>query len=116
VVVTVSEVLVGKDVPENVRELPVTSDNSLASMEKEVRVVCPKDVQECTISTEIPTFIKWIQSISESTIERVRCTDEGEVVSCKATIPKGVLKFQKSGRKSNQHNQMVTYGSERGEN
>lgn len=108
------EVRRGDDVPAEVREMPITEDSRLSSMEKEVRVVGPKDSEYLTVSTEVATIIKWLQSVSVSSFERVTVNDDGVIVGCKATVPKGILKFQGSARKSNTHSQMVSYGDAKG--
>lgn len=102
------------DPPENVRNLPVTSDESLSTEEKEVRMVASNDDEEFVIGTEIPTVMKWLQSVPHSTFEWVRLNGEGSMIGCKAKIPKGGLKLQQSARKSNTHSQMVSYGNLRG--
>lgn len=102
-----------QDAPENVRELPVASDPELSTEEKELRMVTANDQDRMVVSTEIPTFVKWLQSIRGSTFEWVRLDAEGSIVAAKATVPKGNVKLQATARKSNQHSQMVSYGEER---
>lgn len=109
-----TEQLTGDAVPDNVRSLPVTSDSEISTEEKEVRIVGANDLEECTVSTEIPTIIKWLQSIEESSFDWVRLNEEGEIIGCNATVPKGVIKLQGTARKSNQHSSMVSYGPLRG--
>lgn len=96
--------------PERVREKAVSSDGSLTSSEKELRMVCPNDVDHCTVSTEIPTIMKWLQSIEEASYTRVRTDGDGKIVGLTADIPKGIVKLQSTARKSDQHSQMVSYG------
>jgi len=100
----------GDAIPDDLREREVRSDPSLGTEEKELRMVAPNDVDYCRVGTEIPTFIKWLQSIPTSTFESVRIDEHGAIVACRATIPKGVLKLQATARKSDQHSQMVSYG------
>lgn len=57
------------DIPEDVRDRAVSRDDALGSMEKELRMTCPNDTDYCHVGTEIPTIIKWLQSIEESTFE-----------------------------------------------
>lgn len=95
---------------EAIRESEVTSDSSLETEEKEIRMVSANDEDRMMISTEIPTFIKWLQSIEPVEFERVRTNDSGEIVAATATVPKGIVKLQATARKSNQHSQMVSYG------
>jgi hypothetical protein len=105
----------GEDIPEDIRQRPTTSDPALNSAEKELRVTGHNDEEELSISTEIPTVIKWILSVSESEVDWVRVNGDGAVVACHATIPKGIVKLQGTARKSNTHSQMVTYGDEWGD-
>lgn len=98
------------DIPEDVRDRAVSRDDALGSMEKELRMTCPNDTDYCHVGTEIPTIIKWLQSIEESTFEWVRVDEDGSIIGCYARVPKGVVKLQGSARKSNRHNQMVSYG------
>lgn len=100
--------------PGDVRELDVTADPDLSSVEKEVRMVSSSPDEEFTISTEIPTIIKWLQSVPAASFEWVRMDSERRIVACKAKIPKGIVKLQATARKSNQHSQMVSYGELRG--
>lgn len=100
------------DVPEDVRERDVTSDEALSTEEKEVRIVGSKPDDSVVCSTEIPTLIKWLQSIEESDFEWVRTNGEGAIVAAQATVPKGIVKLQGRARQSNTHSQMVTYGDE----
>lgn len=99
-----------EEVPTDVRDRDASTDGALLPAEKELLVTCPNDVDYCRVTTEIPTFVKWLQSIEESSFDWVRTDEQGAIVACSATIPKGQLKLQGSARKSNQHSQMVSYG------
>lgn len=98
--------------PENVRELPVTSDERLSAQEKETNLNFPNDLECGTITSEVPSVMKWVLSVSESRIKWVRLTESDEIIALQAEIPKGIVKLQQSARKSNQHSQMVSYGEE----
>jgi len=89
---------------------PIGSDDALEAMEKETTLTIPNDTDCARIHSEVPTIIKWIGSIDGSTIESTRVVG-GEIVAVTATIPKGILKFQATARKSNTHSQMVSYGA-----
>lgn len=102
------------DVPENVRELSVASDPDLSPEEKEVRMVAASDRDVMTVCTEVPTIIKWLQSIQSSEFDWVSMDGDGRIIGAKAKVPKGVVKLQATARKSNQHSQMVAYGEARG--
>lgn len=109
------QVLRDDDVPGGIRDWPVESEESLGTAEKEVRLHGANDEDTLTVSTEIPTVIKWIFSVEESEINRVRVNEDGAVVACHTEIPKGIVKLQGTARKSNTHSQMVSYGSQRGD-
>lgn len=99
--------------PEDARQRDVTSDEDLLPEEKETNMTFPNDLDRGVIYTEVPTTIKWVLSIEESDLERVRINDEGEIIGCRAKIPKGIIKLQGSARKSDSHSQMVSYGDMR---
>lgn len=103
------------DPPSNVRQMPVASDDSLSKHEKELRMVGSNDSNEMVVSTEIPTIVKWLQSIPSSSFDWIRTDGDGAIVACKARVPKGVVKLQATARKSDTHSQMVAYGDARGE-
>jgi len=98
---------------ETIRSMDVASDHELGTEEKELRVTGGKDEDRLTISTEIPTIIKWLQSIEPVEWESTRTHNE-YLVAVTATIPKGIVKLQATARKSNTHSQMVSYGDCRG--
>jgi len=98
---------------ENARQKEVTADDGLGAMEKETAITCPNDTDYCHISSEVPTIIKWILSVEESTIKETRENDEGAIVGVTAQIPKGIIKLQGNSRKSHAHSQMVSYGDKR---
>lgn len=106
---------VGDEIPDDIRDREVRSDPTLSEVEQELRVVGAKDQSSLTVSTEIPTIIRWLQSIEEATFEEVRVDQQGTLVGCNARVPKGIVKLQGTARKSNNHGQMVTYGSLRGD-
>lgn len=108
------ETLRGDAIPDDVRNRPVTSDDALSTEEKGVRMNGANDEDHLTISTEVPTFIKWLQSIEPTSFDWIRVNSEGAIIGAKATIPKGIVKLQSSARKSDTHSQMVSYGNERG--
>lgn len=93
-----------------VRDSDVTSDPMLGADEKELRMVCPNGTDHCIVSTEIPTFIKWLQSIPASEFTDVK-REDGEIVQATAKVPKGNIKLQATARKSDTHSQMVSYGN-----
>lgn len=96
--------------PNNWREIDVSSDNQLSPVEKELTINCPNDEDVCWIHTEIPTFIKWVQSVEESDATHVRFNSKDEIVAIWAEIPKGIIKLQGSSRQSMHHSNMVSYG------
>lgn len=96
--------------PEDWRDRESTSDEGLLAQERELRMVTPWDKDYFHISTEIPTFIKWIQSVEEADPEWVRTNSEGQIIAVAATIPRGLVKLQSSSRKSNTPSQVVSYG------
>lgn len=101
------------EVKQHLIETGVGTDPALGPEEKETTITAPNDIGRCTIFTDIPTVIKWVLSIEESEITDHRLYSDGEVqqvVAVKATIPKGIIKLQKSARKSNTHSNMVSYG------
>lgn len=98
------------DPPEDWREREVTSDDELLSQEKELRIVCPNDVDYCHIATEIPTIMKWIQSIEESEVEWVRTNSDSEIIAIAGKMPKGMMTLKSQSKKSNTHGSIVTYG------
>lgn len=101
------------DIPEDIRSREVRTDPKLNAEEKEFRMVVNNTEDYCSVSTEIPTFIKWLQSIEDSSFEWVRVDSEGCVIGCSTQIPKGVVKLQATSRKFNYHSQMVSYGDQR---
>jgi len=100
---------------ETIRSMDVASDPDLGTEEKEMRIVGGKDQDRLTISTEIPTIIKWLQSVEPVEWVSTR-TIEDSLVAVTATVPKGIVKLQATPRKSNTHSQMVSYGDCRGAN
>ena len=96
--------------PTDWRDRGVTADNDLAAMEKETSITIPNDLDVAHIHSDIPTHIKWVQSIEEASDVQVRLADSGEIIGVIANIPKGIIKLQGNSRKSNAHSQMVTYG------
>lgn len=118
------------EVPDDWRDRDVKEDSGLSSEEKETSIVFTKDGDRCRIHTDIATIIKWVQSVEDSDVERVRLaadgrkdsenpaslsenpsdSAEGAVIGVTATIPKAILKLQGHTRKSNAHSQIVSYG------
>jgi len=99
---------------DTIRSMDVASDPELGTEEKELRVTGGKDEDRLTISTEIPTIIKWLQSIEPVEYQSAR-THNGYLVAVTATVPKGIVKLQATPRKSDTHSQMVSYGDCRGD-
>lgn len=98
---------------EELREIGVGTDPTLGADEKETAITAPNDEDHCLFFTEVPTHIKWVLSIEESELLRHRIYSDDEVtkvVAIKANIPKGIIKLQKSARKSNTNSDMVSYG------
>jgi hypothetical protein len=95
---------------DNWRDLDVTADDDLAAIEKETNINIPNDLDMAHIHSDIPTFIKWVQSVEEAADVQVRINGSGEIIGVMANIPKGIIKLQGNSRKSNAHSQMVTYG------
>jgi hypothetical protein len=98
---------------EHLREIGVGTDPTLEAEEKETTLTLPNDTDNGRIFSENPTVMKWILSVEEAEITNYRLySDDGveRVVAIHATIPKGILKFQKSARKSDTHGDMVSYG------
>lgn len=91
------------------RDLPIGSDPKLAADEKETTLTFPNDLDDGRIHTEIPPHIKWVLSVDESEIISSRIVDD-QLVAVKARIPKGIFRFQKDARKSDQNSSMVSYG------
>lgn len=108
-----TQILEGENIPQDVRNRPVESDPELSTTEKEIRLVGSNRDDWVRVSTEIPTFIKWLQSISESDFEWIRVDGSGSILAATAKVPKGNIKLQGSSRKSQQNVQMVAYGEER---
>lgn len=102
-----------QDPPEDVRGREVRADPKLQPEEKELRIICPNDMEECLVATEIPTTIKWVLSVEEATVEGVRLGSEGAIMGIKAHIPRGYLMLKGSNRKSQRMSQMVSYGPTR---
>ena len=95
------------------RETGVGTDPALEADEKETTLTAPNDQDYCIFFSEVPTHIKWVLSIEESELLRHRIysdDDETKVVAIKAKIPKGIIKLQKSARKSDTNSDMVSYG------
>lgn len=95
------------------RGVGVGTDPALEAGEKETTITLPNDTDGGTIFSENPTVMKWILSVEESIITDYRLYSDGEteqIVAIKANIPKGILKLQKSARKSDTHGDMVSYG------
>lgn len=107
--------LSGDDIPDDIRNREAVTADAIRTNEKEFRIIGVNREPQCIISTEIPTIIRWIQSTGVSSFERVHINDDGQIVGAKATVPKGIIKFQSQARKSNRHSQMVAYGDARGE-
>jgi hypothetical protein len=98
---------------ETIRSMDVASDPELGTEEKELRMTACKDEDRLTISTEIPTIIKWLQSIEPVEWKSTRVIDDA-LVAVTATVPKGIVKLQATARWTNTHSGMVSYGDCRG--
>lgn len=97
----------------SLRETGVGTDPALEAAEKETTLTAPNDADYCIFFSEVKTHIKWVLSIEESKLLRHRIysdDDETKVVAVKAKIPKGIIKLQKSARKSDTNSDMVSYG------
>ena len=94
---------------EELLDRTIEVDPQLSAAERETSLTFPKDRDEGLFHSEVPTTIKWVLSIEESTITDTRFVD-GSIVAVTATVPKGVVKLQATARKSNTHSQMVSYG------
>ncbi|WP_206750773.1 hypothetical protein, partial [Halorubrum sp. SP3] len=92
------------------RELPIASDPKLATDEKETTLTFPNDVSYGRVHTSVPTLVKWVLSVEASEILSYQRDESGNLVAVRAEIPKGIVKFQQSARKSDAHSQMVSYG------
>lgn len=91
-------------------EQGVTSDDSLGTMEKETSMTFPTDRKCGLFHSDVPTTIKWFLSVEETEVTDYRQNDEGEVVEVRGEIPKSIIRFQASGRKSDLESKMVSYG------
>jgi hypothetical protein len=97
------------DLPENVRSMNVKTHPELDKKEQETCFSFCKDSNVVTVYSDIPTFVRWMLSVEDSDINWVNIVD-GDVVGCKATVPKGILKMKSKSRQSNRHYGMVGYG------
>jgi|APHM01.1.fsa_nt_gi hypothetical protein len=100
------------------RETGIGIDPALGPEERETTITAPKDRDQCVIFSEVATHMKWILSVEESDLMEYRIysdDDETKVVAVKASIPKGIIKLQKSARKSDTNNDMVSYGPQTGD-
>lgn len=98
---------------DEIRKMDVTGDDSLSADEKEFIVTCPNTEDFCYVYSEIPTFVKWMLSISDSDFEWARINSSGQIIAAEAKIPKGYLHMKPTPRKSDNHSNMVSYGPER---
>lgn len=103
-------VLRGDAIPEDVRELATETDTKLSADERETAMTFPKKDDTGAVFSEVPTIIRWTQSIEEASFQWIRVNDSGAIVAATAQIPKGIIKLQGNARKSDTHSQMVTYG------
>lgn len=101
------------DGPENWRDRDVAADDRLLPEEKELLLNFPNDLDHGYVYSDIPVFIKWVQSIDPAAAEWIRVDGDGAVIAISATIPKGIVKLQSKARKSDNHSQMVSYGPHR---
>jgi hypothetical protein len=95
------------------REIGAGIDPALDPEERETTFTAPNDTDYCLFFSEVKTHIKWVLSIEESELLRHRIYSDGEetkVVAVKMKIPKGIIKFQNSARKSDTNGDMVSYG------
>jgi hypothetical protein len=95
------------------REIGVGTDPALDPEEKETTLTAPNDEDYCIFFSEVPTHMKWVLSVEESELLRHRIYSDDtvtKVVAIKAKIPKGIIKLQKSARKSDTNSDMVSYG------
>jgi len=94
----------------NLQKAPIVSDSDLGATEKETTLTIPNDTDRVRLHSDIPTHIKWVLSIPQSTVRRVRTNDSGQITGVVADIPKGVIKMQSGNRSSQTNAAMVSYG------
>lgn len=103
-------VLRGDAIPEDVRQRSTETDTKLSADERETTMTFPKKDDTGVVFSEVPTIIRWMQSIEEASFQWIRVNDSGAIVAATAHIPKGIIKLQGKARKSDTHSQMVSYG------
>lgn len=113
---TETQLLIGDELPDDVRQREVVGDPNLSTREKELRMNSNRDEENVTLSSEIKVVVKWALSVPESNIRWVRVDSAGRIVAVKARVPRGYIHLKPKARKSNQLSQMVSYGNARGEN
>lgn len=97
---------------ESARDKDVVSNPNLRANEQDTTITFEKDTEKIRVYSDVPTFIKWVLSVEETSIDWVHLTDEDEICGCKAEAPKGCFKL-KPPRKSDNHYGMTTYGDNR---
>lgn len=102
--------LKGDDIPDDWRQMKAASDGDMETMEKELSLNCPNDLDDCLFFANNKTFIKWFQSVEESEPDWIR-VKEGDITAVAGKIPKGIVKLQGKSRQSQTPSQMVSYGS-----
>ena len=98
---------------QELREIGAGIDPVIGTEERETTFTAPNDKDYCLFFSEVKTHIKWALSIEESELLRHRIYSddkETKVVAVKMKIPKGIIKFQNSARKSDTNSDMVSYG------
>jgi len=98
---------------QELREIGAGIDPVIGTEERETTFTAPHDKDYCLFFSEVKTHIKWALSIEESELLRHRIYSddkETKVVAVKMKIPKGIIKFQNSARKSDTNGDMVSYG------
>jgi len=98
---------------QELREIGAGIDPVIGTKERETTFTAPNDKDYCLFFSEVKTHIKWALSIEESELLRHRIysdDEETKVVAVKMKIPKGIIKFQNSARKSDTNGDMVSYG------
>jgi len=98
------------DIPDDWRDRDVTADDDLGTMEKETSLTFPNDKDTGVLYSDVPTIIKWVQSVEESEPLGLHMGGSGEIMGVKARIPKSIVKLQGNSRKSDAHSDMVSYG------
>lgn len=101
-----------QDVPDDITDREVKANPNLTGDEKETTIRFEKNSDDVVVYTEIKPMMKWLLSIEESTHKGCRLHD-GDVVTLRSRVPKGMVILKASSRKSQQNARMVSYGPNR---